>query len=269
MLKRWLEYSATGILHSGSPQEREPDSDFEIFVMRQIKSMGCEPVPQVGVAGYFIDIAIKHPDWPHGYIMGVECDGAIYHSARSARDRDRLREQVLRDLGWHLHRIWSTDWFNQPHKEADRLRAAISKRLEELKESSPVTESVAPRPVPAAPPPKTPSAAAVNGHDATPAAERAVRAQATRESHSCIECGDKVRVRYLTGGDSVLEIRLSQTKNDPQQGVVHIEEPLGASLLGAEEGDEIEVLIGSYVRKALIEKVSKASAKSPMPGCSV
>ncbi|MEZ4536637.1 MAG: DUF4011 domain-containing protein [Cyanobacteriota/Melainabacteria group bacterium] len=136
MFKRWLEYSANGQLHSGQNSGRAPDSEFEEFVIDQIKAMGCEPVPQVGVAGYFVDIGIKHPDWPHGYLMGVECDGASYHSSKSARDRDRLREEVLNGLGWHLHRIWSTDWFNDPRLEAERLRVAIKERLDNLKSNS-------------------------------------------------------------------------------------------------------------------------------------
>jgi hypothetical protein len=132
MLKRWLEYSATGVIHAGQQTEREPDSDFEVYVIDQLKAMGCIPVPQVGVAGYFIDIGVKHPSWPHGFILAVECDGAAYHSSRSARDRDRLRQEVLEGLGWSFHRIWSTDWFNDAAKEGARLRAAVEARLKQL-----------------------------------------------------------------------------------------------------------------------------------------
>jgi very-short-patch-repair endonuclease len=57
--------------------------------------------------------------------MGIECDGAAYHSGRSARDRDRLRQEVLEGLGWKLYRIWSTDWFRSPQREAQRLLTAI------------------------------------------------------------------------------------------------------------------------------------------------
>lgn len=132
MLRCWLEYSATGVIERGRTTQREPDSEFEVYVIQQLKAMGVEPVPQVGVAGYFVDIGIRHPSWPHGYILGVECDGASYHSAPSARDRDRLRQRVLEDLGWKIHRIWSTDWFLDPAREADRLRVAIDARLREL-----------------------------------------------------------------------------------------------------------------------------------------
>ena len=125
MLKRWLEYARTGKIESGEKTNREPDSEFECFVINQITSMGCEATPQVGVAGYFVDIGVTHPDWPHGFLMGVECDGASYHSSRSARDRDRLRQEVLEGLGWHLYRIWSTDWFNNPAAEAAKLRFSL------------------------------------------------------------------------------------------------------------------------------------------------
>ena len=136
LLRRWLEYSATGILEAGEETRREPDSAFEEFVIGQIEAMGCEAVPQVGVAGYFIDIGVRHPAWPHGYILGVECDGAAWHSSRSARDRDRLRQEVLEGLGWVFHRIWSTDWFNDPSREAEKLRERIDERLEELREQA-------------------------------------------------------------------------------------------------------------------------------------
>jgi len=132
LLKQWLEYCASGQLLGYELTQRKPDSIFEEYVITQLISMGCQPIPQVGVAGFFIDIGIKHPKWPHGFIMGVECDGASYHSFKSARDRDRLRQEVLEGLGWNLFRIWSTDWFSDPIKEAQKLREAIENRLKEL-----------------------------------------------------------------------------------------------------------------------------------------
>ena len=80
-----------------------------------------------------MDSGFKHPDWPHGFIMGGECDGAAYHSSKSARDRDRLRQEVLEGLGWYLHRIWSIDWFNDSVSESERLREVVECRLKELK----------------------------------------------------------------------------------------------------------------------------------------
>jgi len=136
LLKSWLEYCASGKLLTSLVKGKEPGSDFEKYVILQLKSIGCQPISQVGVAGYFIDIGVKHPKWPHGFMMGIECDGATYHSSKSARDRDRLREEVLVGLGWRLHRIWSTDWFTDPVNEAERMRSAIEQRMEELIEKS-------------------------------------------------------------------------------------------------------------------------------------
>ena len=113
--------------------DRKPDSVFEEYVIVRLKAIGCQVIPQVGVAGYFIDIGVKHPDNPHGFIMGIECDGRTYHSSKSARDRDRLRQEILVGLGWNLYRIWSIDWFNDPIFETKKLRETIENRLKELK----------------------------------------------------------------------------------------------------------------------------------------
>lgn len=252
MLKRWLEYSATGRLESGERTSREPDSEFEVFVIEQIKSMGLIPVPQVGVAGYFIDIGIRHPDWPHGYILGVECDGASYHSAKSARDRDRLRQQILENLGWQLHRIWSTDWFNNPSREAERLRVVVENRMKELRMVAAewkLPETVSSETVPAERPANTPLAAAppLPGLLVDPA--------------SSIQIGDTVRVRFLTDDRKTLQIKISRDRNETASGIIHHEMPMAQALLGAAEGDEIEIQVGSYIRSALIESVLKAKAE--------
>ena len=89
-LKAYLEYAETGRLEQGETTGRDPDSDFEIFVRDRLVQHGFEVVNQVGVAGYFIDLAVKHPK-RSGFLLGIECDGATYHSSKSARDRDRLR----------------------------------------------------------------------------------------------------------------------------------------------------------------------------------
>ena len=83
------------------------------------------------VGKYRIDIGVKHSEWPHGFLLGVECDGATYHSSRSARERDRYRQEILEGLGWRLHRIWSTNWFNDQNQEIEKLRVAINETLAE------------------------------------------------------------------------------------------------------------------------------------------
>jgi very-short-patch-repair endonuclease len=124
-LKTFLQYAATGQLDTGIATGREHDSEFERQVARAVRSLGYEVHPQVGVAGFFIDLAVVDPTTPGRYLIGIECDGVNYHSSRSARDRDRLREAVLRDRGWIIHRIWSTDWFQRPEEQLRKTAAAI------------------------------------------------------------------------------------------------------------------------------------------------
>ena len=102
-----------------------PNPRFVESVIKVIRSWGYGLTPQVGTAGYRIDIGIHYPSHPGVYALGVECDGHQYHSAKAARDRDRLREKVLRDLGWNLHRIWGTSWYRDRSGEERRLQAAI------------------------------------------------------------------------------------------------------------------------------------------------
>ncbi|MDJ0027151.1 hypothetical protein QM583_08605 [Gordonia alkanivorans] len=105
--------------------EGGPESVFEEQVLAKIRSWGYDAVPQVGVAGYRIDMAVRHPERPGEYVLGIECDGAAYHSAQTARDRDRLRQQVLEGLGWRMHRIWGLSWWRDRSAQEERLRLAI------------------------------------------------------------------------------------------------------------------------------------------------
>lgn len=128
-LKHFLKYAETGELDIPIETGKQADSPFELEVKQALEERGFKIEPQVGAAGYFIDLAVKDPERPGRYILAVECDGATYHSARSARDRDRLRQGVLETLGWRFHRIWSTDWFRNPTRELEKTVAAIEEAL--------------------------------------------------------------------------------------------------------------------------------------------
>ncbi len=121
-----MRYCETGFLHEEKQTGKAPDSDFEIAVMKALAKHGYECEPQLGVAGYFLDLAVKNPNNPGEYLLAVECDGATYHSAKSSRDRDRLRQQILESLGWRIHRIWSTDWFKNSQEQMQILLEKLS-----------------------------------------------------------------------------------------------------------------------------------------------
>jgi hypothetical protein len=105
-------------------------SPFEEAVARNLMDLGWEVVPQVGTSRFRIDLGIVHPDQPGNFLAGVECDGATYHRAATARDRDKVRTAVLGGLGWHLLRAWSTDWWVDPAGSTQRLHADLEQWLE-------------------------------------------------------------------------------------------------------------------------------------------
>ena len=133
VLKGFLEYAATGRLRdehaAGNATNYGPDSPFEQAVLDALRAKGYTLVPQVGVGRYRIDLAVCHPGEDNRFVLGIECDGATYHSSRSARDRDRLRQQVLEQLGWTIARVWSLDWWREPDVEVARLVGLIEDAL--------------------------------------------------------------------------------------------------------------------------------------------
>jgi very-short-patch-repair endonuclease len=137
-LKNYLEFALKGpraLLAQSAPTGLEPDSPFEVAVIRMLRDRGWTAHPQVGCSGYRIDIGVVDPRAPGRYLVGVECDGASYHSGATARDRDRLRQHVLEGLGWRIHRIWSTDWWMNAEGEIESLSAKLNAILEETADS--------------------------------------------------------------------------------------------------------------------------------------
>lgn len=126
----YLEYCLNGGRTPESSDGGEPDSPWEAHVASVIRRMGFEAVHQVGVGGYRIDLGVKQSCDSEDFLLGVECDGATYHGSLSARDRDRLRQQNIEARGWRLHRVWSTDWFQNQRFEEERLRKAIEDAIQ-------------------------------------------------------------------------------------------------------------------------------------------
>ena len=109
------------------------DSPFEEIVAAALSRRGWTVHPQVGVSAFRVDLGVVDPDRPGRYLAGVECDGATYHRAATARDRDWLREQVLRGLGWEIVRTWSTDWWHDAETAAGTVDAKLRTLLEETR----------------------------------------------------------------------------------------------------------------------------------------
>lgn len=270
MFRAWLEYCGSGYVPSRARSGGDTESPFEDYVLRQVEALGCEAVPQVGAAGYRIDIGVRHPDWPYGFILGVECDGASYHSSRSSRDRDRLRQEILEGLGWRFHRIWSTDWFNDPRTQIERLKEAIDAALAIAKEKGapmrPQAEGVkllhkiAEQPDERLTPAIKPLSAELRRkpkpapqEDLFP--EQDLFTEVHERERGVIGVGSKVKIEILSENGRKLAFKLVDTGNDLDNGELGIHTPIGEALLDAEEGDQVEYLVGVEVKEARILEV--------------
>lgn len=132
LLRNYLSYARTGVLTDSILVNAENyfDSPFEQAVYNSLVQLGYQVKTQVGVSGYRIDLGIIDPYNPGKFILGVECDGATYHSSKTARDRDRLRQQVLENLGWTIYRVWSQDWFKNKDREVQKLKEYLDELVE-------------------------------------------------------------------------------------------------------------------------------------------
>lgn len=98
------------------------DSDFEIMVYDALRDRGYQVETQVGIGGYNIDLAIKKNGQ---YILGIECDGKLYHNTKSARERDYHRQKYLESRRWKIHRVWSPNWWRNPDGEIDKIESIV------------------------------------------------------------------------------------------------------------------------------------------------
>ncbi len=132
LVREYLDFAERGTIALDSAlsvsSEDSYDSDFEKEVVSFLRDHGYDVDTQIGCSGYRIDMALKRRD-SSDYVLAIECDGKTYHSSRNARDRDRLRQEILERMGWKFHRIWSTDWFRNRRQEENNLLEACENAL--------------------------------------------------------------------------------------------------------------------------------------------
>ncbi len=131
-LRDFIAFARTGGTYLGANAPAHPPlNGFELDVKARLEARGLVLYPQYGASGYRIDFAAADPEEPTNLVLAIEADGASYHSSPAARDRDRLRQEVLESKGWRFCRIWSTDWFADPEGGADRVADAFATALAE------------------------------------------------------------------------------------------------------------------------------------------
>lgn len=179
VFKRFLTFAESGVMDVATPSGRGFDSGFEEDVARVVQGMGYAVDTQVGSSGFFIDLGVRDPARPGRYLMAIECDGSRYHTSLWARERDRLRQEILEGLGWRFHRIWSTDWYRRRADEITRLAEVLRRaRAEPVPAPPPVVEPP-PEPAQEPPPPHTPAPLGEPYAVASPPVPRGV------EAHLC------------------------------------------------------------------------------------
>jgi very-short-patch-repair endonuclease len=245
-LRNYLEYARSGLLETPEQTEHEPDSDFEIAIMNVLRSMGYEVTPQLGVSGFRIDIGVKHPDHPSAYLAAIECDGAQYHSAQSARDRDRIRQEILESQGWRgrIWRIWSTDWFRGATQEIAKLKSFLDHLRETWKPEYSAGDSWT-----------------EEGTVSDPSTEAPIEEQTQRqmidqrlllgEANMEVQVGDTVEYIDTSRGGDILTIRITRTTTALEQGLIAERTPLAQALLGGVVGDEVALNVPGIAKKAL------------------
>lgn len=132
-LKHFMEFAERGAQALGEAvfgSQGDFDSPFEEAVSKALMHKGWRLQSQIGVSAFRIDLGVVDPDAPGSYLAGIECDGATYHRSATARDRDMIREQMLRGLGWNILRIWSTDWWVDADTVVEKIHSQLTVLLE-------------------------------------------------------------------------------------------------------------------------------------------
>lgn len=252
VLRDYLDFAKRGVLVTTDEGERPPDSDFEVSVANVVTAMGYEVKPQLGVAGFFIDMAVRNPDRPGEFLAAIECDGATYHSGFSVRDRDRIRQEILEAVGWNgrIHRIWSTDWFYDSHNAIDRLRRFLDDRRNQAAADDPADWEESPD---AAENPEIQT-------ESDDAIEVLIAASAATSVSADLfaEVGDRVMYCFVDDPTNHQGVRIVDSASNPTAGIVNENTPLAKAILGLSSG-EIGILEvpGQRARQLRVVKVQR------------
>ncbi|WP_163399678.1 DUF3320 domain-containing protein [Flavobacterium fluviatile] len=141
-LKSFLYYAQHGKFESDKEEIITKPQPFEEIIAQSLRDNGYIVREKVGSAGFYIDLAIVDNDNPGRYILGICCDGKSYETAKSARDRDRLRTIVLEGMGWKLFNVWSTDWFRNPQGELRLLIETIENAKNQVEHNDALEEEL-------------------------------------------------------------------------------------------------------------------------------
>jgi len=278
-LREYLEFARSGVLADVGPTAGAAESDFELAVTEVLKDSGYQVVPQLGVSGFRIDIAIKHPAYPSAYLAAIECDGASYHSGVSVRDRDRIRQEILESLGWkgRIWRIWSTDWQHETKRMLAFLNELAAKPIvddyvdehetAEVEPAAAAARPVTPHEASAVPlpSPRGTVAALALSQASIELAEAAMIVEEDEDADLEVEVGDLVTYAPLGAPDQEITVRLVSGRTDVEQGLISEATPLAQTLLGAMVGDDVVLRVPSKPAQSFVVKKIVRSQETGVP----
>ena len=134
-LKNFLEFAEKGRLHGEYIEIRiQKDQGIMEHICQQINDAGFKYQKAVGHSKFKVDIAVINPYNEEEYLLGIMLDGESYRQSSNTKDREVAQISVLNGLGWHLHRIWTMDWWDNRDKEIDKLLQILDERKNEAYE---------------------------------------------------------------------------------------------------------------------------------------
>ena len=126
-LKSFLEYAEKGresLLYRTASSAKTEDN-VVLALAGQLRGLGYAVDTNIGCSGFRVDIGIVDPERPERYLLGILCDGYNSCATRTVRDRETVQPDVLRSLGWRLHRVWTMEWLSDPGKVLERIRKEV------------------------------------------------------------------------------------------------------------------------------------------------
>ena len=229
------------------------ESNFERDMMQRLLQRGYRVQGQVGSIGYRIDMVVEGADRRR---LAVECDGDRYHGPEQWR-QDMRRQRVLERVGWRFWRCFASNFYRDPDGVLNELVEMLARmgiepigKGETNRPERRFTEHRTIKPAAAEPPPAA-DATRIDAVELPPAVE-------STAVSAGIGLGDKV-VLLFADDQKRMSVRLSEAGHDLEKGRLSIGSPLGMSVLGAEEGDEVDLpLENGRQRKVLIESIEKS-----------
>lgn len=251
------------------------ESDFELRVYDALVDRGYRVTPQVKAGPYRIDMVVEGGE---DLRLAIECDGDAFHGPDSFSE-DMMRQRVLERAGWTFWRCWGSSFY----RETEECLADLYETLETMG----ITPSVGGEEIQRqyvdyrevcgestldvegesgtnVEPEDDFSENVANFESSEPEfsedtalvpQEAEVTPTPTEEEY--VEVGDTVKYYFDNEEENVRCVQISDRISEPKMGIIGFKTPLAVALLEARASDEIEVLLPSGCRQAMIVEIIK------------